>query len=142
MPRLARNYLQCVLQAQVFENFLTGGRMTPAVRFYCLFVAVMLPLSAWLLLHATDGSLQLGDISQYPWRLFLFLIVLLFTLVGLHDLFFADSNLRKNYPVFANIRFMLESVRPEIRQYFIADNLEEAPFNREARNLIYRRAKG
>src|SRR5690606_4316538 len=32
-------------------------------------------------------------------------------------------------------------IRPEIRQYFIASNLEEAPFNREARDLIYRRAK-
>ena len=37
---------------------------------------------------------------------------------------------------------MLEYIRPEIQQYFIANNVEEKPFSRERRNLIYRRAKG
>lgn len=41
----------------------------------------------------------------------------------------------------ANIRYMLEYIRPEIQQYFIANNVEEKPFSRERRNLIYRRAK-
>ena len=36
---------------------------------------------------------------------------------------------------------MLEYIRPEIQQYFIANNVEEKPFSRERRNLIYRRAK-
>lgn len=115
--------------------------MTAAVRFYWLFVALMLPLSFYLLVDATQWSIAPVSLGQQPWPLLLFLIVVLFTATGLYDLFVADSNLRKNYPVLANIRFMLEGIRPEIRQYFIADNLEEAPFNRETRDLIYRRAK-
>ncbi|OFE12098.1 glutamate synthase [Pseudohongiella acticola] len=115
--------------------------MTVVVRFFWLFVLIMLPLSFFLLYSAADGSVSPWVLLQQPWQLLLFLLVVVFTATGLYDLFFADSNLRKNYPVFANIRFMLEAIRPEIRQYFIADNLEEAPFNRETRDLIYRRGK-
>jgi hypothetical protein len=48
-----------------------------------------------------------------------------------YDLFFSPSNLRRNYPVLANIRYVLEKFRPEIQQYFISNNLEEAPFQQE-----------
>lgn len=115
--------------------------MTAPVRFYWLFVVLMLPLSFYLLFDAAQWSVPSVIVLQYPWYLLLFLAVVVVTATGLYDLFVADSNLRKNYPVVANVRFMLESIRPEIRQYFIADNLEEAPFNRETRDLIYRRAK-
>lgn len=115
--------------------------MTVAVRFFWFLVALMLPLSFYLLLDAAQWSVAPVNLAQQPGPLVLFLIVVMFTATGLYDLFVADSNLRKNYPVFANIRFMLEGIRPEIRQYFIASNLEEAPFNRETRDLIYRRAK-
>ena len=114
--------------------------MTPAVRFYCIFVVIALPLSTFAMHSATDG-VWYPLALQHPGLLSVLLLVLLFTLVGLFDQFIADSNLRKNYPVFANIRFLFEHFRPEIRQYFIADNLEERPFNRETRDLIYRRAK-
>lgn len=114
--------------------------MTPAVRFYWIFVVVALPLSTLAMYSATEG-IWYPDALQHPGLLGLLLLVLVFTLVGLFDQFVADSNLRKNYPVFANIRFLFEHFRPEIRQYFIADNLEERPFNRETRDLIYRRAK-
>ncbi|MDO8909207.1 MAG: FMN-binding glutamate synthase family protein [Pseudohongiella sp.] len=115
--------------------------MTGAVRFYWLIALLFTPLSVFLLLQATGYSLWPADFLRQPGLLLLSVLFLLFTAVGLYDLRWADSNLRKNYPVFANIRFMLEGIRPEIRQYFIADNQEEAPFNRETRDLIYRRAK-
>jgi len=116
--------------------------MTPAVRFFWVFVVVMLPASFYALFSATDWSVMPGDLIDQPRQFTLFLLIVVFTATGLFDLFFADSNLRKNYPVLANIRFLLERFRPEIRQYFIADNLEERPFNRETRDLIYRRGKG
>lgn len=115
--------------------------MTVAVRFFWLIALLFTPLTLFLLLSATDVTAGLAGFVQQPGLLLLSFLFLLFTAVGLYDLYWADSNLRKNYPVFANIRFMLESIRPEIRQYFIADNQEEAPFNRETRDLIYRRAK-
>ena len=69
-------------------------------------------------------------------------MLLSWTLLGGYEILFSNSNLRRNYPVLANIRYMLEYIRPEIQQYFIANNVEEKPFSRERRNLIYRRAKG
>ncbi|MEQ8312911.1 MAG: FMN-binding glutamate synthase family protein [Gammaproteobacteria bacterium] len=70
------------------------------------------------------------------------LISLAWVLVGAYELFISRSNLRRNYPVLSNIRTLLEFFRPEIQQYFISNNIEEKPFSRERRNLIYRRAKG
>ncbi len=115
--------------------------MTTAVRFFWLVTLILVPASIYLLLYATRFSIHPTALLLQPGLLFLVLLFVLFSVVGFYDLFVADSNLRKNFPVFANIRFMLERIRPEIRQYFIADNLEEAPFNRETRDLVYRRAK-
>jgi glutamate synthase domain-containing protein 2 len=40
------------------------------------------------------------------------------------------------------MRFLLEFVRPEIRQYFIESENEAEPFSRAQRSLVYSRAKG
>ena len=69
-------------------------------------------------------------------------VVALYTLIGLYDLFFSPHTLNRLYPVAAYIRYMLEFIRPEIHQYFIASNTDERPFNRELRSLVYQRAKG
>lgn len=39
-------------------------------------------------------------------------------------------------------RFLLESIRPEIRQYFIESDSESVPFSRAHRSVVYARAKG
>jgi glutamate synthase domain-containing protein 2 len=65
-----------------------------------------------------------------------------YVVVGIHDLWFSPHTLNRLYPVAAYIRYGLEFIRPEIRQYFIAGDTEELPFNREERDLVYRRAKG
>lgn len=62
--------------------------------------------------------------------------------LGTVDLVQRRSTLRRNYPLLAHLRYGLESIRPEIRQYFIEDNLAEVPFSREKRALVYQRAKG
>jgi hypothetical protein len=36
---------------------------------------------------------------------------------------------------------LFESIRPEIRQYFLEDDNEETPFSRVQRSIIYQRAK-
>ncbi|MDT8429253.1 MAG: FMN-binding glutamate synthase family protein [Pseudomonadales bacterium] len=115
--------------------------MTPVVRFYWLVVLLALPASLFWLLESSAWQLTLTALSASPLALSTTILLLIFAATGVYDLFYSDSNLRKNFPVFANLRYLLESIRPEIRQYFIASNLEEAPFNREARDLIYRRAK-
>ena len=61
--------------------------------------------------------------------------------LGTVDVVQRRSTLRRNYPLLAHLRYGLESIRPEIRQYFIEDNLAEVPFSREKRALVYQRAK-
>ncbi|MCE9678984.1 FMN-binding glutamate synthase family protein [Shewanella sp. AS1] len=69
------------------------------------------------------------------------LLTVSYTLVGLYDLYIGSHTLNRLYPVVAYLRYFLESYRVEIQQYFIANDTEEAPFNREQRSLVYQRAK-
>ena len=48
----------------------------------------------------------------------------------------------RNYPVIGHLRFLLESIRPELRQYIIEGDNDAVPFNRHDRGLVYQRAKG
>jgi glutamate synthase domain-containing protein 2 len=63
------------------------------------------------------------------------------SLVGTWDLLQKRSTLRRNYPILAHFRYGLESIGPEIRQYFIESDLQATPFSREQRALVYQRAK-
>jgi glutamate synthase domain-containing protein 2 len=67
--------------------------------------------------------------------------------VGLSGLGFRDLRQRRhailrNYPVIGHARFLLEYIRPEMRQYFLESDNEAAPFSRSQRSLVYARAKG
>jgi glutamate synthase domain-containing protein 2 len=62
-------------------------------------------------------------------------------LVGLNDLRQEKHTLRRNYPLLAWWRYFLESIGPEIRQYFIESDNDERPFSRQQRSIVYQRAK-
>ena len=62
--------------------------------------------------------------------------------VGVYDLMQPHHAILRNYPVLGHLRFLLEFIRPEIRQYFIESDTEAAPFSRAQRSLVYARAKG
>src|SRR5579863_77226 len=70
-----------------------------------------------------------------------FLIAAALSAVGIWDMVQTKHSLRRNYPILANLRFLLETVRPEIRQYFLESDLDGAPFNRSKRAVVYQRAK-
>lgn len=61
--------------------------------------------------------------------------------IWIYDLTQDKHTILKNFPVMGHMRYILEFFRPEIQQYFIADDEEERPYNREIRSLIYQRAK-
>lgn len=62
--------------------------------------------------------------------------------VGEKDIHQSQHAVRRNYPVLGNIRYILETIRPELRQYIVESDTDGAPFNRLQRNQIYQRAKG
>ncbi len=59
----------------------------------------------------------------------------------LYDILQKRHTILRNFPVLGHIRYLLEFIRPEIQQYFIADDEEERPFSREVRSIVYQRAK-
>ncbi|NRR31037.1 FMN-binding glutamate synthase family protein [Oxalobacteraceae bacterium] len=63
------------------------------------------------------------------------------TVVGICDLRQTKRALRRNYPILAHFRFFFESIRPEIRQYFLEDDTAATPFSRNQRSIVYQRAK-
>jgi len=71
-----------------------------------------------------------------------FAISAVLSLIGVWDMVQTKHSLRRNYPILANLRFMLEKVRPEIRQYFLESDTDGTPFNRNKRAVVYQRAKG
>lgn len=62
--------------------------------------------------------------------------------VAIHDRFFSGDNILTNFPVIGHLRYLLIEIGPELRQYIVANNREEQPFNREEREWIYRSARG
>ncbi len=61
--------------------------------------------------------------------------------VGVYDLRQKKRSILRNYPVTGHLRFALESIRPEIRQYFFEADNDASPFSRAQRSLVYQRAK-
>jgi glutamate synthase domain-containing protein 2 len=72
----------------------------------------------------------------------LFSVCATLSAIGVWDLLQSRHSIRRNYPILANIRFMLEKIRPEIRQYFLESETDGTPFNRSKRAIAYQRAKG
>ncbi|MBS7350085.1 MAG: FMN-binding glutamate synthase family protein [Comamonas sp.] len=64
------------------------------------------------------------------------------TALGLLDMRQTRHAVLRNYPIIGHFRFMLEYIRPEIRQYFIEGDHENLPFSRAQRSLVYQRSKG
>jgi glutamate synthase domain-containing protein 2 len=77
--------------------------------------------------------------GAYP---LLTLAALALVLVGLLDSLQQQRSVLRNYPVIGHIRFLLEYIRPEIRQYFLEADNERTPFSRQQRSIVYQRAKG
>lgn len=63
-------------------------------------------------------------------------------IIWIYDIIQTKHTILRNFPVLGHIRYILEFIRPEVQQYFVASDEAERPFNREVRSIIYQRAKG
>ncbi len=68
-----------------------------------------------------------------------------FFLINLLNFYFLHIQkkhaLLSNYGLFAQVRYLLESIGPEFRQYLYSSDTEEKPFNRIERSEVYRKSK-
>ncbi len=69
-------------------------------------------------------------------------VILFFVAIAIWDIFIQQGHvIQHNYPVIGHLRYFLESIGPELRQYWVADDKEEMPFNRAERRWVYSTAK-
>lgn len=81
----------------------------------------------------------LNLLSNITWWMWILIVILI---LAIRDIFFQKSHtISHNFPVIGHVRYLFESIGPEIRQYFVANNREELPFNRIERGWIYASAK-
>src|SRR5271154_182564 len=109
--------------------------------------ALLLPLTARFLVFTSVVAIALillfADLDGYS-SIYVVIPLFLFTglaLLGIHDVVQTRHAVLRNYPLMAHIRFILEEIRPEIRQYFLESEKDGTPFSRDKRALVYQRAK-
>lgn len=93
----------------------------------------------FLSIIVTIGTFAAGYF--YPVFLYSFLLTAPLIFIGVRDSFNKTSAIKRNFPVIGHARYILESFRPEIQQYFVETDSEGTPINRINRSLIYQRAK-
>ena len=71
--------------------------------------------------------LELALLPRQEWLWLLPLIFGALVLTGWYDIRQESHAILRNYPVIGHLRFMLEFIRPEIRQYFIEADDERMP---------------
>lgn len=89
------------------------------------------------------GTLVTGGLALWTSKTWLWAAIPLavLTLLGIYDLTQRRHAILRNYPILGNLRFLFEFIRPEIRQYFLEDDTQAAPFSRAQRSIVYQRAK-
>ena len=87
-------------------------------------------------------TIAIISIAQFwPPAWWSFIIFGPFILMGIIDMIQKKQTIRRNFPLIGRMRYLLESVRPEIMQYFVETDTQGRPINRIFRTLIYQRSK-
>jgi glutamate synthase domain-containing protein 2 len=77
-------------------------------------------------------------LSAVPWWLW---PILLLVFIAVRDILQKKHTIQHNFPIVGHLRYMIETVGPELRQYIVSNNREELPFNRRHRSWIYASSK-
>ena len=93
-------------------------------------------ISAVLLLLIAAGTVY------WPAAVWFFFVFVPVIALGVYDMLQRRHTLLRLYPVIGHFRFLFESVRKEIQQYFVESDTDGRPVSREFRSLVYQRAKG
>jgi len=77
----------------------------------------------------------LENIAWWGW------ILIAIGTIAIRDILQRKHTITHNFPILGHLRYLFESIGPEMRQYFVANNREELPFNRIERGWIYASSK-
>jgi glutamate synthase domain-containing protein 2 len=78
-------------------------------------------------------------LNAIPWWAY---VIFFLVIIAIKDIFFNRAHtIKHNFPVVGHLRYLLEKIGPELRQYIVSNNREELPFNRSQRSWIYASSK-
>ena len=80
-------------------------------------------------------SVFFSELSWWVW------VLIALGIVALRDIAQRRHAISHNFPLVGHLRYLLEKVGPELRQYIVANNREELPFNRSQRSWVYASSK-
>ncbi len=75
------------------------------------------------------------------WLILLVVVLAVLIVLAVIDVIQTRHAIRRNYPIIGRLRYLLEKLGPELRQYIVTDNDEERPFSRDQRRWVYASAK-
>lgn len=61
--------------------------------------------------------------------------------LGIYDIYQSPRAIRRNFPIWGRLRYVMEDLRPKVYQYFVESDTDGRPFSRMHRSVIYQRAK-
>jgi glutamate synthase domain-containing protein 2 len=97
--------------------------------------------SEFMIFSAVSTVVVAGTAVLTPYALLAFVALGPIIIMGMQDYFQRKHAIRRNFPFLGRFRYWLETIRPEIYQYFIENNADGVPFPREERSVVYQRAK-
>ncbi|MFQ5501947.1 MAG: FMN-binding glutamate synthase family protein [Phycisphaerae bacterium] len=101
----------------------------------------MSPLKIFWLTSVICVSIVAGLSLVWPATLWAFIVIGPLILLGIYDSLQRAHAVIRNFPVIGRARYWMESIRPEIQQYFVESDTSGRPFSRELRSVVYQRAK-
>src|SRR5712672_2700621 len=104
---------------------------TPRFIVYTLSILFTVALLLTILAYPRSFNFAVVPLAVFAWL----------TVLGTRDLIQPRHAVLRNYPISAHLRFLLEEIRPEIRQYFFEGEKDGTPFSRDKRAVVYQRAK-
>ncbi len=95
-------------------------------------------------LAVTAVALLLLAVGHWFWPPVLWFAVVILPLaaLGFHDMIQTHHSVRRNFPLWGRGRWVMEALRPFVRQYFVESDTDGTPINRMFRSIVYQRAKG
>ena len=79
--------------------------------------------------------------ATYPELLWAWIVIGPIVAIGFYDFFQTKHSIPRNFPALGRMRYLMEFIRPEIYQYFIENDTDGVPFDRDQRSIVYQRAK-
>jgi glutamate synthase domain-containing protein 2 len=117
----------------VFEVFMQSLLLPFSPRFIIFTLCIVITI-----LLIVGAAFHSGDVALFAIPIVVFGAL---SVLGIHDLLQRSHAVLRNYPITAHIRFLLEEIRPEMRQYFFESEKDGKPFSRDSRAVVYQRAK-